>query len=277
MLAMARTIGRNALPLALRVFARELLSLGIRPAITLFFDRSLGRFARKRGWRKAGSLRLRNSPHPFHFRHYTSDSLVLRQVLTGREYACPIASADPRLILDLGANIGCASVWFLTRYPNAHVIAVEPDSGNFAVLRRNLEPYRERVTLVQGAVWPTDGPLRVVRETRNGLEWSYQVRPCAEGESSDVEGFSIGRLLSRAPQPRVDILKIDVEGAELKLFSAPSNPWLDAVDNIFIELHGPDCDQTFSRAMSGYRYDRSQSGELAICRNIHKTGDSHAS
>ena len=73
-------------------------------------------------------VRVPGYPTPIYMRTGSSDYTVLRQVFIDREYEIP-SLADPRTIIDCGANVGYASVHFLTRFPNVKVIAVEPDPG----------------------------------------------------------------------------------------------------------------------------------------------------
>lgn len=47
------------------------------------------------------------------------------------------ASSRVRTVVDAGANVGFASVYFRSRYPNADVWAIEPDTGNYKQLRHN--------------------------------------------------------------------------------------------------------------------------------------------
>ena len=56
-------------------------------------------------------------------------------------------------ILDLGANVGFASAYFLNCFPESRILAVEPDEGNVEMCRTNLEPYGERAQVLHGAVW----------------------------------------------------------------------------------------------------------------------------
>src|SRR6516225_11451967 len=82
-----------------------------------------------------------------------------------------------------GANIGCASAFFLNRYPGSCVVAIEAELGNFGICRQNLEPYGSRVRAIHGAVWPRSEPLIVVRgEPEQVKEWAFSVRPCRDGE-----------------------------------------------------------------------------------------------
>jgi hypothetical protein len=69
---------------------------------------------------------------------------------------------------------------------------------------------------------------------------------------------------------QIDLLKVDIEGGELELFSGNTN-WLTSVRNICIELHSADCERVFFDALKGFSYDLDRSGELTICRNIRSS------
>jgi FkbM family methyltransferase len=169
-------------------------------------------------------LRRVNLPgyhHPLYFRPHTSDVQVIRQVFVQREYAAVEKLTDVRLIIDGGANIGCTSFFLLHAYPDARLIAVEPDAGNMAVCKKNLARFRSRVTFVQAGIWENDAPLKVVRgEYRDGQAWSFQVRPCESYDRYDFRGVTIGELLRTSGCDRIDLLKMDIEGAEEVVFAA---------------------------------------------------------
>jgi len=78
--------------------------------------------------------------HPVHLRVWTTDTSTYAEVLLRGEYAFDLPFS-PRIILDAGANIGMASIYFTHRYPEARIIAVEAEASNFAVLERNVRPY----------------------------------------------------------------------------------------------------------------------------------------
>jgi hypothetical protein len=79
----------------------------------------------------------------------------------------------------------------------------------------------------------------------------------------------IGSLLAGSGHERISILKMDVEGAEAEIFSQPCD-WLDRVDALVIELHGPphfpDGATPFHAAMEGRGFELSRAGELTVCR-----------
>jgi FkbM family methyltransferase len=175
------------------------------------------------------------------------------------------------LIIDCGANVGCTSAYFLTRFPNCQIIAIEPDPSNFAMLQRNMADYGERVKLVHAGVWSRSAPLVLATEPYgDGGEWSKQVRPCRADEKADFKGVGLDSLLADSGFDRISLLKMDVEGAEAVIFSENVESWLGKVDAIAIELHddssfGKASDVFFS-AISGQKFQISRSRELTICR-----------
>jgi FkbM family methyltransferase len=201
----------------------------------------------------------------------TSDFSVFRQIFIEREYACLDDLAAPQLIFDCGANTGYSSVYFLSVFPQCHIVAVEPETGNFAALERNLGPYADRVTLVRGGIWSRCTPLTLAKAPyRDGREWTAQVRTCEPGEPPAFEGFDVGTLLTRSGRSRISLLKMDIEGAEVEVFANGSLDWLDAVDAIAIELHDDtafgSATEVFHRALQGRGFLVTRSGELTICR-----------
>ena len=139
---------------------------------------------------------------------------VVNQIFVVNEYACVRNIPSPGLILDLGANVGYSSAYFLSCFPRATVVAVEPDPGNFELCRKNLAPYGDRAKVVLGAVWSKRCRLKLSRETfGDGREWATQVR---ESEGSDdeatVDGWDIPSLLHQVGGGHIDLLKVDIEG-----------------------------------------------------------------
>jgi FkbM family methyltransferase len=213
------------------------------------------------------SVRPAGCAAPIHYRINTTDINVLQQVFLSGEYDCAGSEVRPGFIVDCGANIGCASVYFLNRYPEAHVVAIEPDAGSFGVCRLNLEPYGRRALPLHGAVWPRSEALTVERgEGRTTQEWSFSVRPCRPGESQEIESIELGGLLERAPNGRIDLLKIDIEGGEEELFASGFEPWLSHTRTIVIELHGQTCREVFRRAVAPYGFRMEDHGPVTIAR-----------
>jgi FkbM family methyltransferase len=192
-------------------------------------------------------------------------------VITNGEYSSLKLENEPTLILDCGANIGCASISLLSRFPQAHIVAIEPDRDNFEMCRRNLAPFGNRVTLINAAVWPEDAELEVVRgEFAGGWEWAHQVRPAPIGSVGEVRGLSFESLIAQLPYERIDLLKIDIEGAEKEIFSGCCSGWLPRVANLVIELHDEEAAAIVFRALRGYSFRRETLGELTACLDLKR-------
>jgi FkbM family methyltransferase len=192
--------------------------------------------------------------------------MVFEQIFVEREYRCLDHISAPRLVLDCGANAGYASAYFLSNFPTAFVVAVEPDSDNFRVLEKNLLPYAGRYQVVQAAVWPHKEKLQFQSSSSGfGKEWARSVERASSSSSDLIETVDIPRLIQLSCFERISILKVDIEGAERELFSSGSNAWLDRVDNIVIELHNECCREAFFKVIDPERFDISSCGELTVC------------
>jgi len=215
-----------------------------------------------------GRLDVSGLAHPFWFRHGTSDVPAIRQVFVHREYAWIYPRGEIRTIVDLGANVGAAAVFLLNQYPQARVIAVEPATGNFQVLERNLAPYAGRGAAVHAAVWSSSTPLRIERGYRDGLDWSLQTKPAAAGEAGEhTRALTVAQLLEEFRLEHIDLLKIDVEGAERELFHGDTS-WLHRVRNLCVELHDAECVHAFDQALGPYGHERETRGETTVCRGL---------
>lgn len=248
-----------------REYCRE---LGVLAGLQWFCSRVLARlhfpgFARR-------VMKPRDLMHPVNVEmRPSSDEYVFNQIFIRHEYA-PLCERvpDPKFILDLGANVGYASALFASRYPQARILALEPDPRNFELCRRNLAPYGDRIKLLNGAVWPCCSRLALSHEFGNGL--ATQVKAAGTGGKADVEAWDIQTLLDFAQMEAADIVKIDIEGTEAALFSARTEQWLPRVHNICIELHGQRYRNIFFNALADYEYEAAETGEFTMCLGLRK-------
>jgi FkbM family methyltransferase len=209
---------------------------------------------RPKGLEHAIELRMGNS----------SDGHVFEQIFVHGEYAFTRELRDVRTVIDLGANIGLASALFLSLWPKAKVVAVEPDPDNYALMQKNLAPFGERARCVKGAVWPTSGSVALDKSAGDRKEWAVAVQ-----EGSGVRAYDMHELVAMAGKP-VDLLKVDIEGSEKPLFSGDTS-WLAVVRNLSIELHGKECREAFARGMSGWRWQESRCGEYLVCKALERS------
>ena len=225
------------------------------------------------GQRPVFRLRSRLAQYPLEVRRGTTDISVYHQVFLLQEYAC--CATDPAFILDCGANVGYTSAYLLTRFPKAELMAVEPDPGNYEQLVRNLAPYGSRARVIRGAVWShSTRPGMAAPDYRGGGEYARQVRECGPDEPDTFPAFGIDDLLSAAGRDRVDLLKMDIEGAEAVVFGRGHESWIDRVGTMAVELHddssfGP-ATEIVTRATRGFTATRS--GELTYYSRFAPAG-----
>lgn len=209
-------------------------------------------------------LKSRHAAFPLKCRAGSSDLDVFRQIYVHREYRCLDHIEDPPLIVDCGANVGFSAVYFLTRFPRARLIAIEPDPGNYAQLVENLKPFGDRVETILAAVWPSAKEL-VFTHFRDGREWSRSVRESAPGESGSVAAIDIPGIIARSGSEHIPLLKIDIEGAEAQLFAENTEAWLGKVDNLVVELHDENCIRIFREAIAPHGFQVEECEELTVC------------
>ena len=72
--------------------------------------------------------------YPLYIRNKTSDVEIYREILDRHVYDFSVKD-EPKYIIDAGANIGMASIFFAKKYRNAKIIAIEPEVENFKLYK----------------------------------------------------------------------------------------------------------------------------------------------
>lgn len=152
-------------------------------------------------------------------------------------YAFRTASERP-YIIDAGANIGLSVIYFKRLYPASEIVAFEPDPNLFAILQRNVRAHGyEDVELVPRALWSSETKLDFWQEGADGGR-------IALGEDRKTATVQTARLRGYLHRP-VDLLKLDIEGAEAEVLS-DCRDLLDTVARVYVEYHSFACQpQTF--------------------------------
>jgi FkbM family methyltransferase len=203
-------------------------------------------------------------PHPFWMRLLSSDRHTVEKVFLEREYEHELPE-DPALIIDAGANIGTAAVFYAVRFPRAKIIAIEPDPENFAVLQRNCAPY-PNIEAVAAGVWHRSAHLRIANP--NEAFWARRLEETTA--ESGIRAVSFSELRAGSGHDKIDLLKIDIEGTEREIFAdASCAQWLDCTEQIVLELHDrivPGCTAALDQALTGRDFVRSEKGENLFLR-----------
>jgi len=187
------------------------------------------------------------------YRLNKGDLHSIREVWFDEAYRLPFEDPSGTL-LDLGANIGLTSVWLAKRYPIERVIAVEPDSDNAMLARRNLELNAIKSEVLEAAIGPYEG-----KATFESNQVSNLGRLSEKGVP--VAMMTVDMILEKFGCSRLGLVKIDIEGGEQQLFDGPLD-WLNRTNAIIIELHpfAVDCSKII-KAIEGhdFTYIRSSS------------------
>lgn len=143
-------------------------------------------------------------------------------------------SADRTIatVVDCGANIGDETVRFRHFHPAAHIVAVEAAAHNFNLLQRNFA-HNSRTTCLHNGIWPTKARLKLDRVISN--EGISVAEVTASDASYDVDAISIPDIMRNFGMEKIDILKLDVEGAEYKLFTEHIDDWIEHVNVLIFE------------------------------------------
>jgi FkbM family methyltransferase len=202
-----------------------------------------------------------------HLRAGQSDCAVIRQVFRKRQYDLAttgeiagrvwhryrgiLQSGKVPVIVDAGANIGAASLWFLATYPEARVVAIEPEPGNLDILRMNARG-KERLSVLGAAIGATEGFVSV---RNDGLGWAAQTSRAKAG----IPIVTMDSAFRSVDRGVPFIAKIDIEGFESDLFSK-NLEWLSDVYAVFIEPHdwmlpGQMTSRPFQRALAQHPYE----------------------
>lgn len=199
-------------------------------------------------------------------RSNTTDILMVNDVFINREYSFEFCK-EPQVIIDAGANIGATSVYFAEKFPQATIIAIEPDKENFQLLQKNTEFYKN-VYSVEGALWFTDSKLSISNPLN--AECAYRV---SEIESilsnSIVNAYSIDSVCKKFNLEKIDILKLDIEGAEKELFSNFPEKWLSKTNCIIVELHDRykiGCSRAFYNAIRDFPEEQVNGENICVAK-----------
>ena len=206
--------------------------------------------------------------YPIFIRTKTSDIHVFNQIFRSREYDLNY-KINPQIIIDLGANTGLSSVLFANKFPESKIIAVEPEKSNYEYLLKNTEYYKN-ITCLNKAIWNETKQLNIIDSGRG--EWGFITEE--QNPASDLKEFltissvSMNDILEMFSIENIDILKIDIEGAEVNLFKDNYNNWISKVKLLIIELHDrwkPGSAKAFFNAMINYDFEFDFHHENVIC------------
>lgn len=171
-------------------------------------------------------------------RKNSSDNLVFQQIFKDYEYL-PVLKLNKIIapsIIDGGANIGLTTCYLKAYYPNSKFLCVEPDLFNSDVLKLNLSLNRVNSIIIKGGLWGENKNLELNKSFRDGKNWSYSVEENLKG---NIKGYTLSYLAKKYFKNSIDIIKLDIEGAERYVFDESINLKSVLINTkvIVVEIH----------------------------------------
>jgi FkbM family methyltransferase len=195
------------------------------------------------------------------------DVAFFRQAKRFLQYAKMLSAQKKELlILDAGANIGCASLYFCMVYPQARVVAIEPERKNAAILRHNIQGLP--IDFYEAAL--SSSPEKLYLSDPGLGDQGFRA---AEAGLYPVEVTTPQRILSSYDESRFAplIFKIDIEGGEARLFEK-NVEWFDLFPLTIVEMHdwmlpGEANGRNFLKTVVAHDIDFVYRGENVFCFN----------
>jgi len=215
--------------------------------------------------------------YPLFVRTNTSDLLVYKMVIEEQQYNFT-TSEEPKVIIDAGGNIGLTAVYFAEKYPKAKIITIEPEEDNFKILKKNTQHY-SNITAINAALWDSEGEIELLdvgldnwgfMTATGGIDTKYTQITTSKTEMKHlVKAVTIEKILRDYNIDMIDILKIDIEGAEKEVFNGHS-AWIKNVRSIITELHErmkKGCEEAFFKIVKEFDEMSYQSEDIYLSKD----------
>ena len=212
------------------------------------------------------SIQLPGLREKIWIRKGTSDWNAFKQVFVWKEYEYPIPFI-PKTVLDAGSNVGYAALWFTRKFPQAKIISLEPEQTNFEMLQKNTVCY-SNIESIKAGLWGRSCFLRIIPTAWGN--WGFRTVEVESKTEESIEALSIKDIMDKNGWEEIDLLKMDIEGAERDVFAKDAAQWLPKVKMIFLELHDnvyKDCSKSVFRALLDHDFYVDLGGENLILIN----------
>jgi FkbM family methyltransferase len=145
-------------------------------------------------------------------------------------------------VFDVGANIGLMAIPLLAQVPGCRVISFEPSENTVPYLRKTIEgsPYKQRWSLVAKAVGRDSGRVSFSLSSKknslfDGLKSTGRV---PEASAIEVEMTTLDEIWRNAGRPKISVIKVDVEGAELQVLEGAAECLRQEKPSLLLEWNG---------------------------------------
>lgn len=202
----------------------------------------------------------------------TTDPAVFDSIYHGQAYGWELGLA-PRAIIDAGAYTGLSTVFFALRYPDAQIIAIEPDERNYRLLKKNTAGFAN-VHTMRAALWGMTGSATLANP--DAESWAFRIEgtngaadAVTTSISASIPAVTVTDVMRKHDLDRISLLKLDVEGSEKEIFANPAE-WIERVDAICLELHDrfkAGCSRAFFNAVEEFPIEVWRGEDVLVARD----------
>jgi FkbM family methyltransferase len=234
-------------------------------------QKQLGFFQAMSFYRKIKSgnlsnLQTNNLAHSFGLRNNPYDYATFEEVILKEAYNIPLGF-EPTYIIDGGGNIGLTACFFATKFPQATIVTIEPDTENYNLLQLNCKSYANIHTLPCG-IWKSDTHLKI--ENIDVGNNAFTVTETSETADGTIKAITVSSVMQQFNMPHIDVLKLDIEGSEKEVFEENFEKWLPLTKVLIIELHDEmkkGCSRAVFNAINKFDFSFDTKGENIIFTN----------
>ena len=164
-------------------------------------------------------------------RRKSSDFFVFEEIFIEERYKLS-THQEIKYIVDAGANIGLAALYFTKLFPSAKIICIEPEASNFEILKKNTINYPNIIRYHAG-LWNKKCFLKIINA--EDASWAFIVEETPT-KKNNLFAIAMEDILLENPTETIDLIKIDIEGSEKEVFEK-NIEWIAKTRNLIVELH----------------------------------------
>ena len=183
--------------------------------------------------KQKSSVHLKQLKISLYFRKGSKDYETFEEIFLKNIYDITLPFS-PQTIVDAGANVGFASIFFKLKYPKADILAIEIENRNIKMIKKNTSQI-SNFEVISKALYNRKAYFNI--ENPYNATNSFQINETNDLSSFDIESVTVDEILTYKNWETIDLLKIDIEGAEKQLFEDNYENWLPKVKVIMVETH----------------------------------------
>ena len=179
-----------------------------------------------------------------HYRSSTSDMTLIYEILLQSKYKSEYFFPEeiaPKVIFDIGGNIGITAIYLSKLFPDAVIYSFEPMVENFEILEKNIQFY-QNIKAFNYGLGSENGNFKVYLSNDSENFGGTSFYPNADGNKVEsyvlCEVKDINDIIKKFNIKSIDLIKIDTEGAEYDILTSIEEEVLRSASWVTGELHG---------------------------------------